>query len=122
MSHPLYDDDEQVTCMCSKCGWFGTTEAPMFLCGGCEKYVTRPIDLDERRRKAAEARCARLEKALEAALEVMEFAYMNAPKQPKEIGIARAALQQETGATEKELPEDTELFECGGSPREGKWD
>ena len=34
----------------------------------------------------------RLRWALEAALEVMEFAYMGAPDQPKEIELARAAL------------------------------
>ena len=35
-----------------------------------------------------------LVEALERSLEVMEFAYMNAPKQPKEIEEARAVLSQ----------------------------
>lgn len=35
---------------------------------------------------------AELRKALERSLEVLEFAYMNAPKQPKEIAEARKAL------------------------------
>lgn len=33
-----------------------------------------------------------MERALENALEVIQFAYMNAPKQPKEIAEIRAAL------------------------------
>ena len=38
-----------------------------------------------------------LVEALEAAVEVMEFAYMSAPKQPKEIANARAALKLAQG-------------------------
>ena len=40
---------------------------------------------------------AALVEAMEAAVEAMEFAYMNAPKQPKEIEKARAALKLAKG-------------------------
>lgn len=53
------------------------------------------LDAALARAEAAEARVAELEAALTDALEVMEFAYMNASKQPKEIIQVRAALQRE---------------------------
>lgn len=71
----LYEDGESVRCMCMKCGWVGMAIAPMFPCGGCSRYVASPIDRDKRRAEAAEARCARLEKAIRTVRPSLGYGY-----------------------------------------------
>ena len=63
-----------------------------------ERWAARQ-DMDEAQNEILklEATNAALVEALEAAVEVMEFAYMNAPKQPGEIAKARAALKLAKG-------------------------
>lgn len=70
MSVDLYKDGEMVRCFCTKCGWSGEAAAPRFICGGCKRYMARPLDRDRRRVEAARVRCARLEEALATAVRV----------------------------------------------------
>ena len=80
------------------------------ICEGCADHLTTDFALAEHldktvavaadavnRANQAEATNAALVNALWASVEVMEFAYMNAPKQPKEIEKARKALRLAKG-------------------------
>ena len=59
----------------------------------------------------AQAHNLELVGALDKSLEVMEFAYMNAPEQPKEIEIARAALSRANTEQWRELLESADALD-----------